>query len=85
VKNEKESLINNGVSSGTGNNLPSSSGYQGFHTTKAKKLKEGNITSDKFGEPKKYERDNSANSKPFRTPSGTINSNGISGHAGSGR
>jgi len=43
------------------------------------------ITSDKFGEPRKYERDNSANSKPFRTPSGTLNSNGVPGQIGSGR
>lgn len=40
----------------TTNNMTSSAGYQGFHTTKAKKLKDG-ITADKFGEARKYERD----------------------------
>ena len=55
----------------TSNNISASSGYQGFHTTKAKKLKDG-ITADKFGEPRKFDRDQSADAKPARTPSGTI-------------
>jgi hypothetical protein len=54
-----------------GNNISGSAGHQGFHTTKAKKLKDG-ITADKFGEPRTIGRDQSADAKPARTPSGTI-------------